>query len=724
MKQNACCTALVFVAVAASAAAPPSSRTAPVKETVQGVEIVDPYRWLEGDLSDPKSMGKVTPEVGEWTDGQNAYTRSVLDGLPGRKALEEKLRPLMEVGTVTAPAARGGRYFYSKREGNQNQPVVYVRDGVHGTPRAVIDPAKLDASGLTTVSWFDPSENGKLLAYGTYRAGDENTTLHLLEVDSGKVLPLEIPNKVQAVGWLPDGSGYFYRNLLDPKNPYSGQVKLHRFGTEVASDALFLRQFTPEENAKLATSYGPYGVLSRDGKWLSLLYYTGASSNDLWVVDLTRYAKDGTIEKLPILLGEDAQSLGPVQGDVMYMQTTLGAPNGKVVAVPLRNPGRENWREIVPERQDAVISNVSLAKDGLVIDTLEKASSRLQLVSFDGKPMGELRLPGIGSAGVSTDETSSEAFVTFTSYNYPSSVFRVDLQKPGAEPELWEQPAVPVDPKSVEVKQEWYTSKDGTKVSMFVVHKKGLKLDGQNPTILYGYGGFTSSMTPNFSASLFQWYDAGGVYAVANLRGGGEYGETWHQGGMLDKKQNTFDDFIAAAGHLATAGYANPKKLAIYGGSNGGLLTGATLVQRPDLCAAAIVAVPLLDMLRYQSFLMARFWVPEYGSAENPDQFKFLYDYSPYHHVKPGTRYPAVLLTAGENDARVHPMHARKMTAALQAIAAGVEDAKPVLLWVDREAGHGQGKPLNLRIRDLADQRIFMMWQLGMLDGAAPGAGH
>jgi prolyl oligopeptidase len=291
---------------------------------------------------------------------------------------------------------------------------------------------------------------------------------------------------------------------------------------------------------------------------------------------------------------------------------------------------------------------------------------------------------------------------------------------------------VPVDPKTIEVKQEWYTSKDGTKVSMFVVHKKGLKLDGQNPTILTGYGGFTVSETPAFSATLFQWYDAGGVYALPNLRGGGEYGEAWHRGGMLENKQNVFDDFLAAADHLVKAGYTNPKKLAISGGSNGGLLTGAAVVQRPDLCAAAIVAVPLLDMLRYQDFLMARYWVPEYGSAEDPEQFKFLYAYSPYHHVKDGTRYPAVLLTAGENDARVHPMHARKMTAALQSVAAGVDGAKPVLLWVDREAGHGQGKPLNLRIRDTADQRIFLMWQLGMLEGGAvppavlgaPSSGH
>jgi prolyl oligopeptidase len=710
--------ALSLVAAVAWAASPPASRIAPVSETVQGVQIVDPYRWLEGDLSNPKEMGKVTPEVGAWTDAQNAYTRSVLDTLPGRKELEEKLRPLMEVGAVTAPTVRGGRYFYTKREGHQNQPVVYVRESVRGEPRALLDPAQIDPSGLTAVPFFDASEDGKLLLYGTYKAGDENTTLRLLDVDSGKTLPLEIPNKVSSVGWLPDGSGFFYRRLADPKNPYTGEIKLHKMGAEVAQDALFMRQFTKEENEKLATTFGPYAILSRDGRWLELLYYTDTRNNDLWVVDLARYAKDGAIEKTPVLVGEPARSRGPIADGVMYMHTTLGAPNGKVVAVPLATPGREHWREIVPERQDAVIDDVSLGKGVLVVDYLSKASTHLETFALDGKPQGELRLPGIGSASTTASETSSEAFVAFASYNYPSSILRVDLTKPGAEPELWEQPSVPVDPKSVEVKQEWYTSKDGTKVSMFVVHKKGLKLDGQNPTILFGYGGFSVSETPAFSATMFQWYDAGGVYAVANLRGGGEYGEPWHEGGILAHKQNVFDDFIAAGEYLIKAGYTNSKKLAILGGSNGGLLTGATVTQRPDLCAVAIVAVPLLDMLRYQDFLMARYWIPEYGSAENADQFKFLYAYSPYHHVKPGTHYPAVLLTAGENDARVHPSHARKMTASLQAVAAGMPDSKPVLLWVDREAGHGQGKPLNLRIRDTADQRIFIMWQLGMLSPA------
>ncbi len=376
------------------------------------------------------------------------------------------------------------------------------------------------------------------------------------------------------------------------------------------------------------------------------------------------------------------------------------------------------------------IQSISLARGLLAVDYLKNATSVIEvfdasagsaifaagaLSGTPAKSLGELAMPGIGSAGLATESDRTEAYLKFTSFNYPTTIFRVDLGRPALEPELWERPPVPVDPSTVEVKQVWYSSKDGTKVSMFVVHKKGLVLDGNNPTLLKGYGGFNVSETPDFSATMFQWFDAGGVMALPNLRGGGEYGDAWHEAGMLAKKQNVFDDFYAAAEWLIAERYTSPAKLAIAGGSNGGLLTGVAVIQRPELFRAALVAVPLLDMLRYQNFLMARYWVPEYGSAEDAAQFGFLQAYSPYQKVKSGTPYPAVLLTAGENDMRVHALHARKMAAALQAATASDPAEKPVLLWVDREAGHGQGKPLNLRIRDAADQRIFFMWQLGML---------
>lgn len=709
---------LLGAAIAAQAAAQPqrpTTRVEPVTETLHGTVITDPYRWLEGDNSKPDQMGAMTDEVAAWTDAQNAYTRDVLDKLPGRAWVEAKLRPLMEIGTVSLPEVRGDRYFYAQREGSQNQAVHYLRIGPDGAERVLLDPAQIDPSGLTTVAWTSPSDDGKLLAYGTYRAGDENATLHLLEVDTGKTLADTIPNKIYGCDWLPDGSGFFYRNLADPTNPYSGQIRFHRLGQPVDRDPLILRQFTREENEKLATTYGPYQYLSADGKWLVLLYLTGTRENDLWVMPVEEFLKSGETRRIAITEGLAAQSAGPVLGDTMYMLTTLEAANGRILAVDLRDPAREKWKTLVPERADVTIESVSLGKDVLIVETLQKATSHLELYALDGRPLGELELPGLGSASVASRHDRAEAFVRFTSFNYPVTIFRVDLAHPKAKPVLWERPAVPVDPETVEVKQEWYKSKDGTEVSMFVVHKKGLKLDGGNPTLLYGYGGFTVSQTPSFVATLFQWFDAGGVYAVANLRGGGEYGERWHRDGMLDKKQNTFDDFIAAAEYLIARGYTKPEKLAIRGGSNGGLLTGAALVQRPELFRAVIVGVPLLDMLRYQSFLMARYWVSEYGSAEDAKQFETLAAYSPYHHVRDGVRYPAVLLTAGENDARVHPMHARKMTAKLQAVAAAVEHPNPVLLWVDREAGHGQGKPLSLRLRDAADQTMFVMWQLGML---------
>jgi len=691
---------------------PPATRVQPVRDSLHGVEVVDPYRWLEGDNSNPDRRGQLTPEVAAWTDAQNAYTRAVLDGLPGRKALEERLRPLMQIGSVSMPVVRAGRYFFSMREGAQNQPVWYWREGAKGASKLLLDPAKLDPTGLTTITWISPSPDGKRVAYGTYTAGDENTMLHLLDVDRGVQLPLTIPHRVEPPDWLPDGSGFVYRNLKDPQDPYSGQVMFHRLGTEVADDVVLLRQYTREENEALATTWGPGGSLSRDGRTLQLSYYTSTSSNDLWIADFEQFLKTGKLEKQEISVGQVGIITGTAVGGQFFVRTTQGAPNGRVDRIDLASMKRT---VLVPERSDAAIQNVAVADGVVAVDYLEKASSAFDLFDFDGKRLGRLALPGIGSGALAAEVDSTEGFLYFTSYNYPPTIFRVDLRNAKARPEVWERPDVPVDPSTVEVRQVWYPSKDGTRVSMFIVHRKGLKLDGARPTILYGYGGFNLSETPSFSATLFPWFEDGGVYAVANLRGGGEYGDAWHEAGMLARKQNVFDDFIAAGEWLKANGYTRRDRLAIRGGSNGGLLTGAVAMQRPDLCEAAIVAVPLLDMLRYQDFLMARYWVPEYGSAEKPDEFRTLLAYSPYQNVKPGTRYPAVFLTAGENDTRVHALHARKMAARLQAAAGEAADPNPVLLWVDRDAGHGQGKPLNLRIRDVADEQLFMRWRLGML---------
>jgi prolyl oligopeptidase len=660
-------------------------------------------------------MGKMNAEVGTWTDAQNAHTRAVLDALAGRKAVEDRLRELMQIGSVSSPAMAGKNYFYTKRVGTQKQPIVYVRSSFDGAARELLDPAKIDPTGLTALGGLFPSQDGTLMAFGLYRAGDENTTIYVMDVETGKWLADEIPGKAGGVNWLPDNSGFFYRNLEDVNDPYSGQVKFHRLGTHHRQDPRLFRQYTKEQNAKLATTWGPGFGISKDARWGLLSYWTSTKGNDLWVVDMDRWFRTGEFVKRDIMVGLDERAYGTVIGDTLYMYTTYEAPNGQIIAVDLNNPEKANWKKFIPERADGVLTSFDAARGILAVEYMVKANSEIKLFGLDGSARGTLRLPGIGSAGLSTNDDRTEAYLGFASFNYPNTIFRVDLAKPDAEPVVWERPEVPVDPSIVEVKQETYTSKDGTPVTMFIVHKKGLKLDGTNPTLMTGYGGFAIGETPRFSATLFPWFEAGGVYALPNLRGGNEYGEKWHVGGMRENKQNVFDDFYAAAEHLIKRGYTKPERLAISGGSNGGLLTGAAVTQRPDLFRAVIVAVPLLDMLRYQNFLMARYWVPEYGSAENPSEFEYISKYSPYQNIKAGTKYPAVLLTAGENDTRVHPLHARKMAAGLQAATASDPADKPILLWVDRDAGHGAGKPLDLRVRDVTDQRMFIMWQLGML---------
>ena len=705
----------------AGSAAPggvPKTEKRPVVETIHGQKITDDYRWLEGDNSDEKAMGKRNAEVDAWTDAQNGYTRSVLDNLPGRKELEEKLRPLMEVGSVSAPTMRGDWYFYTKREGKANQPTIYARHKSQDKAKVLFDPATYDPTGLTAIGGMAPSQDGKSFGLGLYKAGDENTTIYVINTETGEWLPDQIEGKAAVVEWLPDGKGFFYEKLGDINNPYSAQIRRHMLGSNPKGDPLLFRQYTVAENKELATTWGPGAIFSKDGKWMVLNYWTGGSSQDIWCVDLTKITWGVPVNdaRKVIKVGAPNKFSGEVQGDTFYMLTDYKAPRNQIVAVDLKNPDEANWKVVVPESKEGTLKGFGLAKGMIVASYEEKACTRIRTFAMEGKPGSDVRLPGIGTAGISTEDDRTEAYLSFTSFNYPPTVFKIDLAKADAEPTVWERPEVPVDPSSVEVNQVTYSSKDGTPVTMFLVHKKGLKLDGTNPTILNAYGGFDISMTPSFSATLFQWLDAGGVYALPNLRGGGEYGKAWHEAGMLGSKQNVFDDMISAAEWLIANKYTNPKRLATTGGSNGGLLMGAMMTQRPELFGAIICAVPLLDMVRYQNFLMARYWVGEYGTAEKEKDFGWLIKYSPYHNIKQGQPYPAIMFTAGENDTRVHALHARKMAAAMQAATSSDPKEKPVLLWVDREGGHGQGKPLNLRIRDAADQRIFIMWQLGMLD--------
>lgn len=696
-------------ALVAFAAPPPHTKQDPVTDTYHGWTFTDPYRWLE-------PLEAESEAVRSWTTTQNDYTRAMLDNLPGRAPLEARLAELMSLPTIGAPTTEGTNYFNLERRGDQNQPILYVRSGHDGEPRVLLDPNTLDKDGLISLDWYQPNHDGTLLAFGISRAGDENSICHVLEVDTGRWLADEIAGKVRGISWMPDSSGFFYNDLADIKNPYSGRVRYHQLGTHPRQDKTLFEQY---KEGPLATTWGPFGYASRDGRWLILGYYTSTKANDLWCVDLDHWFRTGEFNMVDIIRGDDSTSSGPVLGDTLFMQTTMNAPNGQVIAIDLNNPARDNWRTVIPERKDAVLESASLARGYLVATYLENASNRIELVRFDGTTIGEVPLPGIGSASINTFPDRTEAFITYTSFNDPRSVWRVNLAT--KESDLWARPDVPFDPDLLTVKQVWYPSKDGTKVSMFIVHRKDLTLDGSNPTLLYGYGGFNISMTPFFSATTIPWLENGGVYALANLRGGGEYGEAWHEAGMLDRKQNVFDDFIAAAEYLIEKKYTSSSHLAVQGGSNGGLLTGAVLVQRPDLFAAIVSQVPLLDMLRYQDFLMARYWVPEYGTSEDPQHIEWLRAYSPYQNIKQNIKYPATLITAGENDTRVHPMHARKMVAALQAAATNDFSEDPILLWVDRDAGHGAGKPLRLRIRDSADIWSFVMWQTGMLDNLTGG---
>ena len=695
--------ALAAVATGFVLLGPPPTAVDPVVDRMHGISITDDYRWIE-------ALESESEQVEEWTTLQNTYTRDVLDGLSGRERLTARMEELMTLPSVRMPDMRVNRYFYRKRQGTENQAVMYIREGYDGTPRVLIDPNTLDEEGLVSLDWYEPNQDGTLVAFGLSYAGDENSTLYILDVETGDWLADEITGKVRSADWLPDSSGFFYRDLGDVENPYSGRIRFHRLATHPRQDKTLFKQYS---EGPLATTWGPYASTSKDARWMILSYYTGTKSNDLWVVDLDHWFRTGEFVKTDIIVGDDSTSSGTVLGDTLYMDTSFGAPNGRVFAVDLNNPDRGSWIEIIPEREREALRGVSLARGRLVVNSLKSASTSLEQFSLSGEPLGAITLPGVGSADISTAQDRTEAFYAFTSFDDPLTIWHVDLAT--GEARVWERLEVPFDPDSIEVKQVWYPSADGTNISMFIVHRKDVRLDGNNPTLLYGYGGFNIPLTPSFKATRVPWLEAGGVYAVANLRGGGEYGEAWHEAGMLGDKQNVFDDFIAAAEYLIAQGYTSRQRLVISGGSNGGLLVGAVVTQRPELFSGAVCAVPLLDMLRYDQFLMAKYWVPEYGDPGNAAHFKWLREYSPYHNITEGVRYPAILFTAGENDSRVHPLHARKMAAKLQRVALNDFEEEPILLWVERSAGHGSGKPLWLRIRDQVDIWSFVMWQSGML---------
>jgi prolyl oligopeptidase len=673
----------------------PDTRSADLVEILHGEEIADPYRWLEdGDAV----------ETRRWTDQQNALTQAHLAAVPGRERIRRRLEELLAIGVISAPTPVRGRYFYLRREGRQNQPVFYWRQGVEGEDRVAVDPNALNAAGTTALDWFYPSRDGRLLAYGLSENGSEESVLHLLDVESGRHLPDRISRmRAASLAWLPDGSGFYYSRYPAPASVPQGEehyhraLYCHRLGADPEADPLV---FQPAEK-----EYWPGVGLSPDGRWLLIGVARTFDQTDLYLRDLS---SDGPL--IPVAENLPASFEGEIAHGRLFLRTNLEAPTHGLYQVDPEHPERSQWREIVAPRDDAVLESVTIAGDRLALGYLERASSRLRITDLEGEQVEEIALPELGSLfGVTGEWDGNELFYGFSSYTVPPSVYHIDL--PAGAPALWRRVEADIDSAQFVVRQVSYASRDGTPISMFLVHRSGLIRDGDNPTYLTGYGGFNISMTPSFSRSLLLWLERGGVVAVPNIRGGGEYGETWHQAGILASKQNSFDDFIGAAEWLINEGYTRPERLAVAGGSNGGLLVGAVLTQRPELFRAVLVQVPLLDMLRYHRFLIARLWIPEYGSADDPAQFRWLRAYSPYHHVREGVPYPAVLLATAESDTRVDPMHARKMAARLQAATSA---DRPILLRLESRAGHGAGKPLSKVVDELTDSWTFVFSELGV----------
>jgi prolyl oligopeptidase len=681
----------------------PKTDTKPVTDTLHGKSITDPYRWLEDGNS---------PETKAWTAEQNAYTAAYLKKFPQREALKAKLETLLSQGSVSAGGVFGNRIFFSRRDGKQNQPIVYYRDEMSNAKthasKTALDPNTLSTDGTVALDWYYPSHDGSLIAYGTSPNGNEISTLRIRDLETGKDLSDEIPyTRAASVAWLKDKSGFYYSHLPKPETVAKGdegyyrKIYFHKIGTDPAKDELVFKKELPKE-------YWQSVQLSENERYLIVSVGETFSRTAIYVKDLKAKTSDFVL----LTHNKDASFHGDVVGNTLYLQTSYNASRNRIIAIDLttdlKKPDEKNWKTIVPE-QDATLEGFNIIDGKLVVNFLQDASTRLKIFSLDGKFEKDIPLPTLGTAsGVAGEQSGTMGLFSFSSYFFPPIIYKVDMKSGTLE--VFEQITPTFDLTAYETKQFFYVSKDGMKIPMFIVSKKGVKQDGTNPTWLYGYGGFEVSLTPSFNSLLPVWLDAGGVYVVANLRGGGEYGDAWHKAGMLEKKQNVFDDMIAAAEYLVNEKYTSPQKLVTSGGSNGGLLMGAMLVQRPDLFKAIVCEVPLLDMIRYHKFLIARLWIPEYGSADDEKQFEFISKYSPYHNVK-DVAYPATLFMTAESDTRVDPLHARKMAALVQA---KTKSQNPILVRIESNAGHGAGKPVSKIAEAATDRFSFLMMQLGI----------
>lgn len=702
----------------AAAWTPPATKTIDVSDDYHGTTISDPYRWLEDQDGD---------DVRRWVQTQNQATRAFLDAAPGRDALEQRLTELWNYGRRSAPLEAGDRWLWFRNDGLQNQDVVVLADSPDEAGQVILDPNTLSEDGTAALAGMLASKDGRYLAYAISERGSDWKTYRVLDLASGETLPDRVEwSKFAGVAWSPDNAGFFYQRYPAPKDGETFEATnqqpslcYHRVGTDAAQDTVIYQQ--PQHPN---WGFAPY--VTEDGHYLIISIWEGTDQrNRVAYVDLTLE----TTMVVPLLMDFDAEwdFLGN-DGETFYFRTNRDAPLGRVVALDVgrfpnqrtidlhrESPEAPPPLDTIIDQGDHALQAATMVGHHIALTYLVDASHRIMLHDL-GNPEADptdLALPALGSvAGIAGRAGRDDFYVTFASFTYPSSILRGDVG--GNALEEFFTPDLPLDPASYEVEQVFLRGNDGTRLPMFLVHKPGIVLDGSHPTYLYGYGGFNISMTPRFSASTLAWVDQGGIYAHAVLRGGGEYGDAWHEAGMLDRKQNVFDDFVACARYLLRNGHTSPRRLAIGGRSNGGLLAGACLVQHPELFGAAIPEVGVLDMLRYHKFTIGWAWVPEYGSAEDPAQFDFLRAYSPLHNVEPGGKYPPTLVMTGDHDDRVLPGHSYKFAATLQQAQAAPD---PILIRIDTSAGHGAGKPTAMRIREAVDRWAFLNATLGMPTG-------
>ncbi|MBD2609992.1 MAG: S9 family peptidase [Nostoc sp. GBBB01] len=672
----------------------PSSHKSNQIDNYHGTVVTDPYRWLENPDS---------PETRAWIESQNQVTFGYLGEIPARETIKQRLTKLWDYEKYSIPFKEGEQYFYFKNNGLQNQSVLYTLKSLDAEPRILLDPNKFSEDGTVALSGLSISEDGKLLAYGISTSGSDWQEWKVRDIETGEDLQDHLKwIKFSGASWTHDRQGFFYSRYDEPNEKtrledvnFYQKLYYHQLGKPQSEDVLIYHRPDQKE-------WGFSGGVTEDGRYLIISVWLGTDSKNLvFYKDLTNPNAE-VIE----LINEFGADYSFIDNDasVFYFRTDLNAPRGRLIAIDTNKPAPENWQEIIPQSAET-LESVGILNNQLVADYLKDAHTQIKIFDLKGEFIREVELPGLGSAGgFGGKRYDTETFYNFTSFTIPGTIYRYDMVT--GKSEIFRAPKVDFNPDDYETKQVFYHSKDGTKVPMFITHKKGIKLDGNNPTYLYAYGGFNASMTPGFSVSLLVWMEMGGVYAMPNLRGGGEYGEEWHQGGMKEKKQNVFDDFIAAAEWLIANKYTKTDKLAIAGGSNGGLLVGACMTQRPDLFGAALPAVGVMDMLRFHKFTIGWAWTAEYGSPDNPEEFPALYAYSPLHNLKPDTAYPATLITTADHDDRVVPAHSFKFAAALQANHTG--DA-PVLIRIETKAGHGAGKPTAKIIEEAADKWAFLV---------------